>query len=341
MRAILITVIIIALFAIGIRASFFFPAPITTVTPQCTENAGEVPTDGQFRVLVWNLQFAASRRHHFFYDGGEKVYVDPQEIEDNLTKIAQVIRKANADIVLLQEVDRDSARTGHIDQVGRINELLNYPCVTTTPYFKAPYVPHPSHKHLGGMDMHLATLSRYKTNPSTRYQLTLLNEPWYRRIFNLKRAALVTPMVTQDGRSLQVINTHLSAFSNADDTLPKQVAELQNIVAHLQSHPTILAGDFNALPPGFDRNQTAEPDFYHEKQSPIQPLFDSLVTPTPPSDLGADREKYGTYRPFRAQIPDRTIDYVFGANVTFHDHTVIRTEGLSDHEPVLVTVSLK
>ena len=341
MRTVLILVLLIAIVSVGIRFSFFFPAETTTVAPHCTGNAKKVPASGQFRVLVWNLQFAASRRHHFFYDGGEKVFVDPQEIEDNLTKIAAVIRNADPDIVLLQEVDRDSARTGHIDQIARINALLNYPCVTTTPYFKAPYVPHPSHKHLRSMDMHLGTLSRFETHSGSRHQLPLLNEPWYRRMFNLKRSALVTPMTTQDGRTLHVVNTHLSAFSNADDTLPKQIQQLQDILKSTIDQPTILGGDFNALPPGFDRKSTANPEHYHQKQSPIAPLFNDLSSSISPVDLIADSEKHGTYRPFRAKIPDRTIDYVFGTHVTFHDHKVIRTEGLSDHEPILVTLSLK
>ena len=340
MRTLLILICLVAIFAIGVRINFFFPAQTASVAPQCTGKATSVPTNGQFRILVWNLQFAASRRHHFFYDGGEKVFVEPQEVEDNIKKIAAIIREANADIVLLQEADRDSARTGHIDQITQINALLNYPCVTTTPYFKAPYIPHPSHKHLRGMDMHLGTLSRYQTQTGSRHQLALLNEPWYRRVFNLKRAALVTPMTTEDGRTLQVINTHLSAFSNADDTLPTQIQQLQNILADTNTKPIILAGDFNALPPGFDREQTANPEHYHQKASPIEPLFNELTSSISADALIAEPEKYGTYRPFRSKTADRTIDYVFGSSVTFHDHQVIRTEGLSDHEPILVTVSL-
>ena len=43
-----------------------------------------------FSVLCWNLQFAGSRQHHFFYDGGPAVHVPPED------EVAQACARVDA-----------------------------------------------------------------------------------------------------------------------------------------------------------------------------------------------------------------------------------------------------
>ena len=123
------------------------PAPIEPVPSVCVGETRDLAPGAEFTVLVWNLQFAASRKHKFFYDGGEAVHVPQEDVEETLDAMVGVLAQVDADLVLLQEVDRDSARTHRIDQLERLAE--DWPCHLSAPYHRVAYVPHPPEKHLG------------------------------------------------------------------------------------------------------------------------------------------------------------------------------------------------
>lgn len=331
---VLVTIIVV------VRLTFFFPKSVQPADIHCSSDAANLPVNKALRVLTWNIQFGASRSNHFFYDGGESVSVSASDVAQTMQSIINTIKEADPDIILLQEVDRASRRTHFVDQHALLAEALQMPCHTSTPYFKAPYIPHPSSEHLGAMEMHLSIFSRFKITASTRHQLALLKEPAYRRLFNLKRAALVASIPTDDGREVTIINTHLSAFSHGDGTLTKQISKLLDLSSEAKPNPVILAGDFNSLPPGFDASQTADPDSYPESASPIEPLFSSLNPALDVPTLISDPSHYGTYRPFAADQTDRTIDYLFTAHgAQAQSHQVKRTPGhISDHEPLITMI---
>ena len=326
-----------------IRSLTFDPPP---EMPVATEVAGEATSWGgdPLRVLVWNIQFCASRKHQFFYDGGDAVHVPPVDVDETVAAIAAVISTHDPDVVLLQEVDRDSARTGRVDQLTAIRRAVPYPMWLSTPYHRVRYLPYPSGQHLGRVDMHLATLSRHTLRGGRRQQLALLDEPWFRRAFNLKRAVLEARMSCHPVGEIALLNTHLSAFSRGDGTLPRQVEQLQQTLDQLDGEgvPWILAGDFNMLPPGDDPERlTMDSSLYGDTHNPIEILFDagrrsalSLGTPFPGT--------VGTYLPFGETLPDRTLDYVFvSEGLKVLSATVLASYNeISDHLPLLVEVQL-
>ena len=72
-------------------------------------NDATAPTyDGAkpLRVCVWNVQYGAGIRQHYFYDGGEAVSAPRDEVERGIKKIGDAIAAIDPDVVLLQEVDR-------------------------------------------------------------------------------------------------------------------------------------------------------------------------------------------------------------------------------------------
>ena len=106
-----------------------------------------------FEILSWNLQFSASRKYHFFYDGGQAVLASKADVQDTLKAIQAVVQSANPDLLLFQEIDRHSKRTAYIDQLRWFLDQDGQWSWTSTPYFKAPYVPHPGHQHMGRVHM--------------------------------------------------------------------------------------------------------------------------------------------------------------------------------------------
>ena len=71
-------------------------------------------------VLSWNIGYAGlGDDMDFFYDGGKRVRDSRRRTLENLRNIVAELRKADADIMLLQEVDCDSHRSYGIRDVLR------------------------------------------------------------------------------------------------------------------------------------------------------------------------------------------------------------------------------
>ena len=83
------------------------------------------PSRKKLKVLSWNIQFAASTKHNFFYEGGTAVSVpSADDVHATLDTIAATIQKEDPDIVLLQEVDRGARRTWYIDEHAEVRGAL-------------------------------------------------------------------------------------------------------------------------------------------------------------------------------------------------------------------------
>lgn len=331
-----------ALLAVGAVVTFsllYRPGAQTQVAVRCEADAPPLPRGHRIRALVWNVQYAAGRAPHFFYDGGADVSVDRPTVERTLDAIAEVIRRTDPDIVLLQEVDRGSRRTVFVDQHEVLLQAVPYPCHASTPYHRAVYVPHPPHEHLGRVDMHLSVFSRYRLDRAVRHQLALLDESWVRRQFNLRRALLEIDVPLADGGRLVLFNTHLSAFSRGDGTVARQMAAIDARLAAAEDGgaPWVLGADLNTLPPGDDPERLGAHAELYRDGSQVAPLIERYHWPVPADELAADPQPWRTYLPWGAEAPDRTIDYVLhGERVAPHGFSVLSdVTDVSDHLPMV------
>jgi len=333
---------------LALRGLLYLPGPVEPVAVQCPADTPVARAGQELTVLVWNVQFAGSTRHHFFYDGGQAVHVPAEDVTWSLDRIAEVVREIDPDVILFQEIDRDSDRTGGVDQHRELLARLHYPCHATAPYHRVPYVPSPDHEHMGRVDMHLAVLSRVRLDEARRHQLPLLDEPWWRRLFNLRRAVLEVQVPVQGGPDLALLDTHLSAFSHGDGTLPRQIEAVRRLALRTRDagRAVVLAGDFNALPPGDDPTRLPPADhvLYQvegDQDSPITPLYQDLVPALPLEAIRRRPERSYTYAPYGLGRVDRMIDHVFTAGpVEVHDVSVQQDRhDISDHMPIVVELT--
>ena len=102
--------------AFSVWGAWFSPAAEENIAVVCGADVPLLPRGKRIRTLVWNVQYAGGRDRHFFYDGGDDVSVTEGEVRDTLQGIAEVIRRVDTDIILWQEIDRGSRRTGFIGQ---------------------------------------------------------------------------------------------------------------------------------------------------------------------------------------------------------------------------------
>jgi endonuclease/exonuclease/phosphatase family metal-dependent hydrolase len=292
------------------------------------------------------VQFAAGREQVFFYDGGRAVRVPRASQLRALDRIGEVLRGADADVVLLQEVDRGSDRTDRVDQHAELLLRAPYPCHASTWYYRNPYVPHPTWEHLGRTEVHLSVFSRFQLRSGRRYRLAEMREPWLHRQFNLRRALLELDLPVEGGGFARITNTHLSAFSKGDGTLPEQLATLRARLeaADREGVPWLVGGDFNALPPGDDPSRLG-PDavLYSDQGCPLEPLFERWQSVVPAEAHRDEPDRWRTWLPPGQDAPDRAIDHLFASRAAeVWDAAVLSgVTDASDHLPLRVELQLR
>jgi endonuclease/exonuclease/phosphatase family metal-dependent hydrolase len=345
--------ILLVLLLAAVWLTTFHPAAVADEPIACAPVAPTLEPGQPLKLLTWNVQYMAGKNYVFFSDlpagDAPDERPSPEDISTTLGEVARVIRAENPDIVLLQEVDDGAARTDYEDQLARLLLLLppEYICHTTAFYWKAAYVPHP--RIHGAAGMKLAILSKYRIASALRHQLPLMPNDPISQQFNLKRALLEAHLPVEGGRDFVALDTHLDAFAQGNDTMARQVAQVDGLMAKLTDagNAWIIGGDFNLLPSVQARAAliTSHQDFYNPEPE-IAPLYAHYrAAPSYAETSGADARQWYTYNANDPAIkaPDRTLDYLFFAkNVQLGRHYVRQRDTLriSDHLPLIAEVTL-
>lgn len=248
----------------------------------CVPRAGAPDT---IRVMVYNI--------HAGRDAGGM---------DNLQRVADVVRGADADVVLLQEVDRGTRRSGGVDQLAVLARLTRFHGAFGR-----------SLTYQGG-EYGIAVLSRWPIAAQRTVPLPV--DPPQERSGGAyePRVALVVTVSSPAG-DLTVVNTHIDA--SREDRWRAQEIITVLALADSARGMLLLGGDLNSTP-----------------ESPIQErmrargLRDAwqLCGPgtagfTYPADSGVKR-----------------IDYLYVAPPTHCERAEVIATRASDHRPLVVEV---
>jgi endonuclease/exonuclease/phosphatase family metal-dependent hydrolase len=223
---------------------------------------------------------------------------------DNLDAVAALARDVNADVVLLQEVDRLTKRSGMVDQVQVLADRSGF-----TPAFGR------SLDYDGGQ-YGIATLSRAGVEAHFTRELPV--RPTQARAGGSRepRVALSVVARTPRGR-LVLLNTHLDASREETYRLQEVTSVLETARRNAESGvPVAVGGDFNA-----------EPGSEVHKRILAAGLRDSWL------ECGT-----GDGFTYPADAPVKRIDYLFlTGSLRCTSARVIDTR-ISDHRPLLVTL---
>ena len=82
-------------------------------------------TGREYHLLSYNIGFGAYEPDYgFFMDGGTESWAWSQErLTDNIGNIGSFLSQQHADFYLIQEVDRDSTRSYHVDEAALLAAL--------------------------------------------------------------------------------------------------------------------------------------------------------------------------------------------------------------------------
>jgi len=328
-----------------------------------TKTNAETPDD-KIKVVTWNVRFGIGRFPFFGDSCGDSVIASDSHIQSIMQKIADSINAIDPDIILLQEVDIESKRTGYMDQVQFLldNTAMNYGCYASM--WKADFIPSDG---IGRIDAGNAILSKFELSDAKRIQLRLrTDQDGLVKYFYLRRNMLKTrvPELSQGDKDFYVVNIHATAFAT-DDTKQKHIDAFVETLGEMQINGDLFVsgGDLNSVPPGSvidfcesdmcdgENYHTDGADPYHKDGSYfenfdgepdiLKPLYQQYHAAI--DSTNANLEIHLTHGPSTGEKYDRKLDYLFSNLFWLNDssHTHQAAWELSDHMPVSGIVNLE
>ena len=343
-RLILYLVLVVA----GAFLLFLLYATIDDYRPEeeislLSENKAPVlPDTAGLHLLIWNLGYAGlDASMDFFYDGGDRMRPSEEGVVNNMKGIITTLAPyRDFDFILLQEVDRDSKRSYHLNQFEAISGHFHGFSTYFGMNYNVFFVPVPLSDPMGKVESGLMSLSKYPPAEVIRYQFPG-NYSWPTKLFMLDRCFLLERYPVSDGNELLVINTHNSAYD--DGTLRRQQMDYLKqflLEEYHKGNYIIVGGDWNQTPdgfrPGFPSHRFDTINLtYVEKDYPAGDwtwAYDPMIPTNRRVTVPYDRETSLT----------TVIDcYLLSPNVELKEVRTLNNEFVfSDHQPVRLHVKL-
>lgn len=259
----------------------FSPPPVTPLANEGTPATQSV--DSILTCLTYNIGYAGmGKETAFFFDQGKQLHsgdapvIMPEaNVRKNLHGIERLLSAHSADVVLLQEVDRDSKRSHHVDQFEAFNDTLG----PVESHFALNYhvrrIPVPNLEPFNVFGKVYSGLSTHSRHPVSRAERISLpgQYGWPDRVFQLDRCILVTRTPFGSGE-LVIVNLHLSAYDPGGTMKSEQMNLLRDfaLAEYASGHHVVLGGDWNQCPPGM------APDVLSPVPSPMLDALNSIDT---------------------------------------------------------------
>ncbi|MGI9531984.1 endonuclease/exonuclease/phosphatase family protein [Lutimonas sp.] len=279
----------------------------------------DLDKDSIFSIVSYNIGYLSGMTNNLPVE-------KPRSLFDlNLNKVIYELKKINADVIALQEIDYGSKRSYFVDQQNELAKL-GYGFFGKNINWDKKYVPFPYYPlsmHFGKILSGQSILSKYPILQQDRIELKRnANNPFYYDSFYIDRLAQVVK-VKIDDQFLIIINVHLEAYDQ--ETRKAQMQQVKSIyVKHFKNFPTILLGDFNS-----------DPSY---KEAGIE-LFLDL-----PETGCAAFTRDATPNTFSSESPTERLDYIFYNKKFIKEidaKVLLSFELASDHLPLLMKFKFK
>ena len=228
----------------------------------------------------------------------------------NGDKLGEVIKKYSPDLIVLQEVDKNTIRSNKRDVTEDIAKKLGYDYY----YFQKTL-------DFNGGEFGISIISKYPIDRYYTYELPSVGS---------EKRSLLGVQISKDvfGKTVTVINAHLNYQENIKSEETDEVLAVTNI---FEGDVKFLAGDFNMLPTSesYSKYLKKWTDSYTEKKGS-------------PSNSEIEKDKQRNEK-------DTRIDYIFGdksKNWKVNKSFFVKDESekwdeLSDHVPYMAEFEIK
>lgn len=239
-------------FLLFLTLTEYHPEPIEPAESGSIQSADAVDPN-HIRILTFNTGYASlGWESDFIMDGGKgSGTADADIVSKNTAGIQQILEQADADIYMLQEVDKHSRRTGCMDQRELYSQALPGYEWYYAPNYVCKFVPYPIQAPFGAIHSGVTTFSRFPVTEATRISLPV-PFGWPVRTANLKRCMLQTRIPVGD-RELVIINFHLEAYDDGEGKAAQTRQLVEKIREEYRKGNYVVAGgDFNQIFPDVD-----------------------------------------------------------------------------------------
>lgn len=222
---------------------------------------------------------------------------------DNLERVADLVRATRADVVLLQEVDRGTRRSGNVDQPKVLAQRTGFSVAfgKTLDY--------------DGGEYGIAVLSRWPIAEQALVRLPV--EPPQQRSGGSYEPRGAQRVRLGDPERITVVNTHLDA--SREDHYRRQEIRTVLAIARDAQAGVLVGGDLNSTP---ESEVQAE-----ARQAGVRDAW-----------LLCGQGDGFTYP---ANVPTKRIDYLYLTGTATCSRAEVLDSQASDHRPLLVTVRLR
>lgn len=301
-------------------------------------------SDSTFTFLSWNIGFCGlGAEMDFFYDGGKMVRPTDELIEKYTNGVLNYLKSADSlDFILLQEVDKNSARTKKQDETEMVETILPKYTTSFGTNYKVQFVPLPFTNPLGKVEMGQMNLSKYQPESSQRYSF-FSAYAWPKRLFMLDRCFVVSRFKLNNEEELVVINTHNSAYDAGGKLRDVEMPIIRDLMLeeYEKGNYVVAGGDWNQNPPDYDLSKV-DPTY----QAVRRESLDSSLFPED-WQIVYDSEK-PTNRAIGTSLQNNKtevtiIDYfILSPNIKMKQiKTLSQNFQFSDHEPVILEIEIK
>ena len=295
-------------------------------------------------ILTYNTGYGGlDASADFFMDGGKEVRPDSDaQIKENLEGICGVLKEQDCDIYFLQEVDRDSRRSYHIDQEKFYQEQLGLQGLFAC-NFKCDFVPYPL-PPIGKVDSGIMTLTSLAATEASRISLPE-SFSWPVKTCNLKRCILESRIPIEGTEAeLVLLNFHLEAYDDGAGKEAQTKVLAEKLKEEYQKGNYVIAGgDFNQT---FAVLEEKYPVVNEENWMPGTLEEDSLpehfsfaLDDCYPTCRLLDSPYTGSYETSQVYVID---GFIVSDNIEVKSIKVIDTGfAFADHQPVRLEITLK
>jgi endonuclease/exonuclease/phosphatase family metal-dependent hydrolase len=346
MRNWLKVMIIVISLLIGMAGLLLLLATLTEyrpVKPETAETAGIAPvkqkSESVFTLMTWNIgYFGLGKDCDFFFDGGKMTRPSKEQYRQYSTEAMEYLGQLkDVDFMFFQEVDINSRRSYHDDQVARFRQVFPNMESSVALNYVVSFVPVPIRNPMGKVKSGIVSFSAWHTIENTRYPFPD-GYRWPVRLFQLERCFLLSRLALPNGKELVLFNTHNEAFDSGDQR-KDQIAILRELMLteYENGNYVITGGDWNMnplaeLPVVYNTGDIGrtieprfEPGFFPEEW---KWAYDTEI----PSNRNVD-EPYT-----RGKTPTTIIDFfVVSPNISIES---VKTQDIgfawSDHQPVVM-----
>ncbi|MEA3422492.1 MAG: endonuclease/exonuclease/phosphatase family protein [Bacillota bacterium] len=297
----------------------------------------------ELTVTIFNMGYCGlDKGQDFFMDGGTGSRSSSEEqtllnLENNI----DAMKVVNSDIYLFQEIDIDSTRSFRIDQMSEIVKAFSDYNYSFAHNYKVPWVPIPLNKPMGKAESGLLTLVNGEIESATRYNLPN-DQTIPDKYFLLDRCMDEIILPLGNGKTLHMINLHLSAYDAAGVIKKEQMQFLRTFIKKLDFSDDyyIFGGDWNQL---LSKDIVIDRDKYNPEWLGVPPTeFDDLpVTWGYDISTNTVRDLYEAYNP--GSTFETVIDgFLVSDNIEIVEiHTIDAGFENSDHNPVTMEIVFK